>query len=198
MKTLSSNVWMTRLFCGAVLLGGIFWSPSQTASRADFPEREYRLRLFETHTNERIDVIYRKGDAYLSGALAQLDYFLRDRRTGGVRQFDPRLYDLLENLAASVGHPGAEIDVICGYRTRWSNNFLRARTAGVAKNSLHVRAEAIDVRIPGVETAQLRDAALALHQGGVGYYPRSDFVHVDLGRVRQWCLDCAIEPRAAD
>lgn len=198
MKTLSSNVWMTRFFCGAILLGGTLWSPSRTAPLADSPEQEHRLRLFETHTNERIDVIYRKGDAYLSGALAQLDYFLRDHRTGAVRHFDPRLYDLLDSLAEAVGHPGAEIDVICGYRTLWSNNYLRSHTVGVAKNSLHIQAEAIDIRIPGVETSRLREAALALHRGGVGYYPHSDFVHVDVGRVRQWCLDCAAEPRLAD
>jgi uncharacterized protein YcbK (DUF882 family) len=198
MKALFSKSCVSRLLCAVVLLGGILWSSSWTATLADSPEREYRLRLFQTHTNERIDVVYRRGDAYLSGALAQLDYFLRDRRTGGVRHFDPRLYDLLENLAASVGHPGAEIDVICGYRTRWSNGFLRAHTSGVAENSLHVQAEAIDIRIPGVDTYQLREAALALHRGGVGYYPHSDFVHVDLGRIRQWCLDCATEPRAAD
>ena len=190
MRTTYSYLGISRLVCGVILLGGILWAPSRTAVLADSAGREYRLRLFETHRNDQIDVIYRRGDTYVRGALAQLDYFLRDRRTGRVHHIDPRLYDLLEDLTAAVGHPGAEIDVICGYRTPWSNNYLRTHTAGVAKNSMHIQAEAIDIRIPGVETSQLRDAALALHRGGVGYYPQSDFVHVDLGRVRQWCLDC--------
>lgn len=198
MKILLSNRWATRFFCGAILLGGIIWSPSRPTLLADSVGQEYRLRLFETHTNERIDVIYRRGGAYLSGALAQLDYFLRDHRTGDVRHFDPHLYDLLEELETAVGHPGAEIDVICGYRTPWSNNFLRTHTVGVAKNSLHLQAEAIDIRIPGVDTSRVRQAALALHRGGVGYYPHSDFVHVDIGRIRQWCLDCTAESRVAD
>jgi uncharacterized protein YcbK (DUF882 family) len=152
--------------------------------------REHHLRLFHTHTGERIDIIYRRGDAYLPDAVAKLDFFLRDFRTGDVRHFDPRLYDILEDLTISVDHPGAEIDIVCGLRSPWTNEFLRAHTTGVAKNSLHIQAEAIDLRIPGVNTLKLRQAALALRRGGVGYYPHSDFIHVDIGRVRQWCFDC--------
>jgi uncharacterized protein YcbK (DUF882 family) len=100
------------------------------------------------------------------------------------------LYDILFDLASSVGRSGAEIDIICGYRTPSTNESLRARTTGVAKNSLHIQAEAIDLRIPGFDTLKLRRAALALHRGGVGYYPHSDFIHVDVGRVSQWCFDC--------
>ena len=154
------------------------------------PPSEHSLHLFHTHTGERLDIVFRRGDAYVPGAISKLDYFLRDHRTGEVRHFDPQLYNILEALTYAVGHPNAEIDIVCGYRTEWSNEFLRARTAGVAKNSLHLRAEAIDLRMPGVDTYQLRQAALGLHDGGVGYYPRSDFIHVDVGRVRQWCFDC--------
>lgn len=151
---------------------------------------EHRLRLYHTHTGERLDLVYRVGDAYLPDAVRRIDYFLRDHRTGEVRHFDPRLYDILEELTEAVGRPGEEIDIVCGYRTPWSNEFLRARTAGVAKNSLHILAEAIDLRMPGVDTYQLREAALSLHRGGVGYYPHSGFIHVDVGRVRQWCFGC--------
>jgi uncharacterized protein YcbK (DUF882 family) len=115
---------------------------------------------------------------------------LRDHRTGDVKHYDPRVFDILTDLAASVGHPDAEIQIICGYRSSWSNEFLRTRSAGVAKNSLHMQAHAIDIRIPGVDTLTLRNAALALGRGGVGYYPRSGFVHVDSGRVRTWCYGC--------
>jgi len=149
---------------------------------------EYRLRFYHTHTGERLDVVYRRGDQYIPGALEKLDHYLRDHRTGDVHHFDPRLFDLLNDLTASLGDSGGEIDVVCGYRTPWSNEFLRARSphTGVARHSLHMQAEAIDIRLPGVPTLKLRDAALRLHRGGVGYYRSSDFVHVDVGRVRQW------------
>jgi uncharacterized protein YcbK (DUF882 family) len=151
---------------------------------------EHRLLLYNTHTAERIDIVYRRGDQYIPAALAKLDYFLRDHQTSDVRHFDPRLYDILSDLTVSIGHPGGEIDIVCGYRTPSTNESLRAHTTGVAKNSLHIQAEAIDLRMPGINTLKLRQAALALRRGGVGYYPHSDFIHVDTGRVRQWCFDC--------
>jgi uncharacterized protein YcbK (DUF882 family) len=149
---------------------------------------EYRLRFYHTHTGERLDVVYRRGDQYIPEALDELDHYLRDHRTGDVRHFDPRLFDLLYDLTASLGDSSGEIDVICGYRTPWSNEFLRTRNphTGVAQHSLHMQAQAIDIRLPGIPTSELRHAALRLHRGGVGYYRSSDFVHVDVGRVRQW------------
>jgi uncharacterized protein YcbK (DUF882 family) len=152
--------------------------------------QDHRLTLYNTHTAERIDIVYRRGEQYIPGALAKLDYFLRDHQTNEVRHFDPHLYDILSDLTASVGHPNGEIDIVCGYRTPSTNESLRAHTTGVAKNSLHIQAEAIDLRMPGIDTLKLRKAALALRRGGVGYYPHSDFIHVDAGRVRQWCFDC--------
>lgn len=126
------------------------------------------------------------GAAYVPVALSELDVFLRDHRTGDIHHFDPRLFDLLSELIAATGRPDAEINVICGYRTPWSNEFLRTHTSGVAMHSLHMRAEAIDIRLPGVKTSSIRDIALALGRGGVGYYPHSDFIHLDVGRVRRW------------
>jgi uncharacterized protein YcbK (DUF882 family) len=163
---------------------------AQSHEASSSQSQDHRLRLFNTHTGERIDIVYRRGEQYISDALAELDYFLRDHRTGDVRHFDPRLYDILSDLTSSVGHPGGEIDIVCGYRTPSTNESLRAHTTGVAKNSLHIQAEAIDLRMPSIDTLTLRKAALALHRGGVGYYPHSDFIHVDTGRVRQWCFDC--------
>jgi uncharacterized protein YcbK (DUF882 family) len=142
--------------------------------------------LFHLHTNERINIVYRMGNSYLRDAVEQLDHFLRDHRTGDVTTLDPRLFDLLNDLTTALGRPGTEIDIVCGYRTPWSNEFLRRTTSGVAERSQHVLGEAIDIRIPGVSTARLRDAALDLHRGGVGYYPQSGIVHVDLGPVRRW------------
>jgi uncharacterized protein YcbK (DUF882 family) len=188
----SRSLWVAA---GAVLLAvgpGMRAQSSETANRqsAAKESQEHRLVLYNTHTNERIDIIYRRGDEYVAGALAKLDYFLRDHQNGDVRHFDPRLYDILSDLTSSVGHPNGEIDIVCGYRTPTTNETLRAHTNGVAKNSLHIQAEAIDLRMPGIDTLRLRRAALALARGGVGYYPHSDFIHVDTGRVRQWCFDC--------
>lgn len=149
-------------------------------------DRPHRLRLFHTHTGERIDVVYRQGESYVPEALSALDNFLRDHRTGEVHHFDPHLFDLLSDLTAEVGRPGAEINIICGFRTPWSNEYLRHHSSGVAKNSLHMQAEAIDIRLPGTKTFQFRQAARKLGRGGVGYYAQSDFIHVDLGRVRYW------------
>ena len=152
------------------------------------PPPEYRLRFYHTHTDERLDIVCRRGDAYIPEALAELDHYLRDHRTGEVHHFDPRLFDLLHDLTASLDDSGGEIDVICGYRTPWSNELLRTRSThtGVAQHSLHMRAEAIDIRLSGIATSAVRDAALRLQRGGVGYYRDSDFVHVDVGRVRRW------------
>jgi len=159
---------------------------------------EHRLLLYNTHTAERIDIVYRRGEEYLPDALAKLDNFLRDHRTGEVRHFDPHLYDILSDLTTAVGHPGGELDIVCGYRTSSTNESLRAHTTGVAKNSLHIQAEAIDLRMPGIDTLELRRAALALGRGGVGYYPHSDFIHVDVGRLRQWCFQCSARIIAGD
>jgi uncharacterized protein YcbK (DUF882 family) len=167
-----------------LLLGTISSSPAAEVSVQHGPA--YRLRLYHTHTNERIDIVYRIGDTYIPSAVAHLDQFLRDHRTGDVIQLDQHVFDLLHAVTVAVGRPETEIDIICGYRTPWSNEFLRRTTLGVAEHSLHTQGEAIDIRIPGVPTAKLRDAALSLGRGGVGYYPESRFVHVDVGRVRRW------------
>jgi len=168
-----------------VLLFGIS-AFSQSGESPVQPETAYRLRLYHTHTNERIDIVYRIGDTYIPAAEDRLDHFLRDHRTGDVIQLDRRVFDLLHDVAAGAGRPDGEIDIVCGYRTSWSNEFLRRTTQGVASHSLHMQGEAIDIRMPGVPTSQLRDVALNLHRGGVGYYPESRFVHVDVGRVRRW------------
>jgi len=148
--------------------------------------REHRLRLFNTHTLERLDIVYRRDGVYDLGALVKLDFFLRDWRADKVKRYDPRIFDLLNELAAKAGKPEGEIHIICGYRAPATNGLLRSRSSGVAGNSLHMKAEAIDIRLPGVRTSRLRDAALALRRGGVGYYAGSNFVHVDVGRVRRW------------
>jgi uncharacterized protein YcbK (DUF882 family) len=150
--------------------------------------QQYHLRMHHLHTGEDIDVVYRIGDTYIPAALDRLNHFLRDHRTQDVSSYDPKEFDVLHSIMASLGRPNGIIDIVCGYRTPWSNNFLRGGSAssGVAEHSQHMLAKAIDIRVPGVTTANLRDAALALHAGGVGFYPVSQFVHVDVGPVRTW------------
>jgi uncharacterized protein YcbK (DUF882 family) len=159
---------------------------STIASAAAPAPHEYRLKLFNTHSLERIDVVYRRNDVYDLKALEKLDLFLRDRWVGAVKHYDPRLFDLLSELMGKMKKPESEIHVICGYRTPESNGALRKAGRKVAKASLHMLAEAIDIRLPGVLSSSVRDTALAMGRGGVGYYGASDFVHVDIGRVRRW------------
>jgi uncharacterized protein YcbK (DUF882 family) len=144
--------------------------------------------MHHLHTGEDIDVVYRIGDTYIPAALDQLNHFLRDHRTDDVSSYDPKEFDVLHAIMTRLGRPNGVIDIICGYRTPESNNFLRTRSAdtGVAEHSQHMLAKAIDIRVPGVSTIALRNAALALHAGGVGFYPVSQFVHVDVGPVRTW------------
>jgi len=179
---------MKRLRIGLAVMLAISCAPAVWAVDAGTSAESatYRLRLYHLHTGEHIDVVYRIGNEYLPEGIAELDHFLRDHRTGDVKDYDIREFDLLHDLLAKLGHPDSEIDIVCGYRTPWSNNYLRERSHGVALHSQHMEAKAIDIRIPGIPTAKVRDAALSLQRGGVGYYEQSDFVHVDVGPVRHW------------
>ena len=154
------------------------------------PGTKYHLRMHHLHTGEDIDVVYKVGEQYVPAALEQLNRFLRDHRTDDVSHYDPKEFDLLHSMMAKLGKPNGVIDIVCGYRTPMSNEYLRTRAAvtGVAEHSQHMLAKAIDIRVPGVQTRRLRDVALSLHGGGVGYYPVSQFVHVDVGPVRQWAF----------
>jgi uncharacterized protein YcbK (DUF882 family) len=109
-----------------------------------------------------------------------------DHRTGDTKDYDVREFDLLHDLLVKVGQPDGEIDIVCGYRTPWSNSYLRQHEHGIALHSQHMEAKAIDIRIPGIRTSDLRNAALSLQRGGVGYYAQSGFVHVDVGPIRHW------------
>ena len=149
---------------------------------------ESRLRLFHLHTGESIDVAYKRGGEYLPSGIAMLNHFLRDHRTDAEADYDPHEFDLLHSILSVLHRPNAVIDIVCGYRSPESNEYLRTLSpvTGVAEHSQHILSKAIDIRIPGVSTRRLRDAALSLGLGGVGYYPKSAFVHVDVGPVRQW------------
>jgi uncharacterized protein YcbK (DUF882 family) len=169
-----------------IFTGGLVSHTAAEPKLQAVSDSPYRCIFSHTHTGERLNVVYRDGEGYDQESMARLNRYLRDHRTGEIHEYDPRVFDLLRDLTTVLGNPDLEIDVICGYRTPWSNEFLRTHGHDVARHSLHMQAMAIDIRVPGVPTTKLRDAALELHRGGVGYYAASDFVHVDVGRVRRW------------
>jgi len=148
--------------------------------------QERSIELYNTHTRETVKVVYKRGDAYLPDALAKLNHVLIDHRSGEIHDMDPHLFDQLTDLAAAAGvEPSYEI--ISGYRSPESNSKMAARPgSGVSKKSLHMQGRAMDVRLKGVSVEQLRDLALAAKRGGVGYYQRSRFVHIDTGSFRTW------------
>ncbi|MCK6449498.1 MAG: DUF882 domain-containing protein [Alphaproteobacteria bacterium] len=137
------------------------------------------------HTGERLRTVYWADGDYVPGALSRVDWVLRDHRSNLSHPIDPRLLDLLDRLRRALD-THEPYQVISGYRSPATNSMLASASTGVARNSLHTRGVAIDIRVPGVSLARLRDAARSLAAGGVGYYARSDFVHVDIGRVRAW------------
>jgi uncharacterized protein YcbK (DUF882 family) len=143
------------------------------------------LTFAHLHTAEKLRVEYMDGVRYLPQALSAVNHLLRDFRTGDVHDIDPALLDLLHALHASAGSR-RPYEVISGYRSPRTNTLLRSHGDGVASGSLHMQGRAIDIRLADVPLAALRDAALDLGRGGVGFYPASDFVHVDTGRVRRW------------
>jgi len=167
--------------CTAMLVLGSGILPFGAAQAASSRE----LRLLNTHTGERLQQCYFRDGSFAPEACQRLNHFLRDHRTGDVSAIDPKLYDVLYSVQHEVGHRGV-IEIISGYRSPATNTRLHAASSGVAKGSLHLQGKALDIRLSGFDTARLRDAALRLRAGGVGYYAKSDFVHVDTGRVRHW------------
>jgi uncharacterized protein YcbK (DUF882 family) len=148
---------------------------------------KYELRLGRSYTGEVIDVVYRIGDTYIPEALDKLNSFLRDSHNQEVSEYDPRTFDVLHTVLAKLGKPGNTVDILSAYRSQETNDALReSGTTNAALHSQHISAKALDIRVPGVAAPVLRDAALSLDAGGVGYYPKSQFVHVDVGPVRQW------------
>jgi uncharacterized protein YcbK (DUF882 family) len=170
-----------RHFLGAALCAATAPAFARVSS-----EKRRVLSLHHLHTDERISVTYRVGDSYQRSALAKLNDFLRDFRTGDSVAIDPQLFDLLYDVKTSLGDPDARYEILSAYRSPRTNAMLRRASSGVARNSLHLSGKALDIRFPDHPTRRIRDAALRLSRGGVGYYPKSDFVHVDTGRVRRW------------
>lgn len=144
------------------------------------------LSFRNLHTGEKFNGAYRVGNKYLLGALSEVNTVLRDFRTGDVHPMDPQLMDIIYTMQKLANAQDRNVEIISGYRSPKTNAMLRGRSSGVAKKSFHMKGQAIDLRIPGISTARLRDIAKSLKTGGVGYYASSDFVHIDTGTVRSW------------
>jgi uncharacterized protein YcbK (DUF882 family) len=169
------------------ILKGLVALPLLAAAAPAYPlvaRRARSLSFRHLHTDERLSVTYFEDGEYLPRALASIDHLLRDFRTGAVHRIDPALLDTLHTLTERLGEHTFE--VISGFRSLATNRWLRKHGNGVSSKSLHLQGRAIDVRVAGLSTARVRDAAMGLARGGVGYYPDSDFVHLDTGRVRRW------------
>jgi uncharacterized protein YcbK (DUF882 family) len=178
-----------RFLCGgmAALAAALLPTPAlaalRTATATLPPERT--LTLYNSHTGESLRATYWRHGAYLRDALAEIDYLLRDHRTGDVQTIEPTLLDLLSTLHARL-ESRDPIHVISGYRSPATNAALRNHGHGVARHSLHMAGMAVDFDLPDRDLPAIRRAAIALRGGGVGYYPESQFVHVDVGPVRHW------------
>lgn len=162
--------------------------PREVSAAVGSVAPDKQLSFFHTHTGERLRVEYCCDGEYQRAALAQINHLLRDFRTNEVKAIDVRLLDLLHGLnrELQVRDP---YHVISGYRSPYTNTMLRTRGGahtGVASKSLHMVGQAIDIRVPEVPLTELHKAAVSLKKGGVGIYPSSNFVHVDVGRVRYW------------
>jgi uncharacterized protein YcbK (DUF882 family) len=144
-----------------------------------------RLRFYHTHTSEKLDVVYHENGAYLPDALGELNRVLRDHRSGDVIDMDAGLLDTLHAAQQRLGSTGT-YEIISAYRSPKTNEILRNKGHGVAKRSMHMQGKAIDVRLTDADTRDLRTVGIELARGGVGYYSKSNFVHLDTGRVRRW------------
>ncbi|MEA1937682.1 MAG: DUF882 domain-containing protein [Pseudomonadota bacterium] len=143
------------------------------------------VSLFNTHTGERLRAEYRVGDRYLPDALQAINHILRDHYTDDIHEIAPGLIDLMWGIEQKLERP-ATFNIVSGYRSPKTNAYLARLSSAVAKNSYHMSGQAVDLRIPSVRLNYIRKAAIALHTGGVGYYPSNKFIHVDVGPVRYW------------
>ncbi len=166
---------------GATILPGTSWA--QDANPAALGGRD--IHIFNAHTGDKFIGSYWHNGRYLPDAFAGIKHVMRDHRSGDTFPIDPRLMDILFVLQNKLDSKGG-FRVLSGYRSPKSNALLRRNGEGVAKNSLHMTGQAIDISMPGTPLSRLHNTALAVHSGGVGYYPKTGFVHVDTGRVRSW------------
>lgn len=174
-----------RTLLKGLLAGGVMTTIPGTAMAGRLSLPHYKVSIVHAHTKEKFDGVYRIGNKYLPDAFRKINYFMRDFRTNDLHTIDPHLIDILASLQVRSRQNGP-IELYSGYRSPKTNAMLRNTSTGVAKKSYHLKGQAADIHIPGYSTKQLRNIAQELKVGGVGYYPRSGFIHVDTGDVRTW------------
>lgn len=178
--TISRRKFLTS---SSVVFAASFFPHIIQASTENSLERT--LNFINLHTDESLSCCYWSNGKYNQSGLADINHILRDHRANESLEIDNRLLDFLHTLHQLTGSK-APFHVISAYRSPKTNEKLRQQSNGVAKRSLHMQGKAIDVRLPDIELAQLRSAALSLEAGGVGYYEKSNFLHLDLGKPRSW------------
>ena len=170
---------------GVFTFAAAFTPLSVCAGAADLlADKKRRLRLYNLHTEERLQICYWKNGAYDRQALKAIDHILRDHRSGEIHSIDPRLLDLLHAISVKTG--SCRFHVISGYRSPATNSMLRKDDLQVASQSMHTLGKAVDIQMPDFDSRQLYREAVDLKSGGAGYYPDRNFVHVDVGPVRCW------------
>ncbi len=179
---LSRRNFIKLLVCSGILS---YSSKSAFAAIDGIALKERSLSLFNPHTKERFEGIYWCDGDYVSNALNNINHIMRDIRTNDVKPIDTHLLDLIFSISIKL-KPEAPFRVISGYRSQKTNTLLRKRGNGAAKRSYHIKGQAVDIRLPGFRTSVLRRSAYELEKGGVGYYPKHRFVHIDVGPVRYW------------
>lgn len=175
----SRRRFIRSLACGSLAIAG-FPAIAKAAT-----QQSRKLSFYHTHTGEQLSLNYYDDGRYLADALQEVNYVLRDFRTGDIHTIDTALLDQLYDLKMVLG-VDKPFQIISGYRSPYTNGLLRKKSNGVASKSLHLQGRAIDIRIEGVDSRLLKNAAIAMRSGGVGYYQGSNFVHIDTGRVRSW------------
>ena len=169
----------------SLLLAAPSLSIPALAKTAQPASGERVLRLYNTHTGEKLNTTFWAEGEFIPDAMKDINKVLRDHRNNKIAQMDPELLLLLTQLNDRLDN-NKELHIISGYRSPESNAKLHANSNGVARRSLHMDAKAIDIRLPGKDLKMLHKAAMSLKGGGVGYYAGSQFVHMDTGRVRYW------------
>ena len=171
---------------GLISAAAVLTNPRKTIASIDSALiTERKLTIYNIHSDEYLKTVYWEDDHYIPDALAEINYMFRDRTTGKIKDIHPDLLDLLFEVQQKLGYH-KPIHIISGYRTPKANAYLKKTTKGVARNSLHMYGKAVDIRLPGNSLNFVRRAATELRRGGVGYYPHSNFVHLDIGTVRYW------------
>jgi len=163
---------------GSIILPNAYAAPVREADRV--------LSFFNTHTGEKLTSTFWAEGQYQIDSMKDIGWLLRDHRAEQATAMDPGLLDMLHTLQGHAGTEGRPFHIISGYRSPVTNAKLRSKSSGVAKKSLHMQGRAIDIRVPRYDIARLRKAALSMKTGGVGYYPKSNFLHIDTGRTRAW------------